>query len=366
MTRDVDRLAWHPSAGFALPGVILLVALLTALLLAGLSRVAADVQIAAAGEDIAAAVVVAQNGLQTYLGQLTLDACERPIRPPDGDSVRINVAGGYAEVVARVVMRPADTLDAWLYVVRSMGYVIEPAAGAVPTARRTVAQFAQWQSADLGLPAVYTAANGLNRLSGGGGELRGVDQHASSSCRLPDLRALRVSGTVPDLSGFNLSGGSPQGGGTGAGIVNTAGIDWLTASSPGGIVPDFTTPQYNNTDYPVQVVLGDATLGVAGQSRTGYGLLVVAGELTVVGTLVQWYGVVLVGGRLRFNADDQRFDGLVAAGLNVQFGPGPGTGTIGGDYTDIDYDSREVLRALRPLAGFSAVTNGYFDNWPVP
>ncbi|MDH3497715.1 MAG: hypothetical protein OER21_13220 [Gemmatimonadota bacterium] len=350
-------------AGFALPTVLLLVVLLTALLTTGLTRAAADRQVAGASEATATATAVAWNGLQTYFNTVNLDACERPSRPVDGDSVRINVPGGYADIVARVVKRPVDSLANWLYVVRADGYVIQPATGPTPVARQTVAQYAEWQSGRLSLPGAFTATNGLTRISGGTGELRGADEHPTVSCQRPAKYALRVTASVPSLSGYNIYGLAPLGGGSGAAIVTAAGIDWAATLAPGGIVPDFTSVQPGDMTYPVVLVTGNATLGAPGATTTGTGLLIVSGDLTVLGTFVQWYGVVLVGGRIRFDADDQRFDGLVASGLNVQLGGTPPTGEIGGDYTDIDYNSLYVARAMRPLAGFTAVPNTYTNQW---
>jgi hypothetical protein len=361
----VGRSLVHPDgeAGFALPAVVLLIAILTVLLTTGHARVASDVGIASAGDAIAAASVVARSGLQTYFGTLTLDACEFPVRPADGDSVRINVTGGYAEVVARVVRRPADSLANWLYLVRSTGYNISPADGATPLASRTVAQFAEWQSGQLGLPAAFMAANGLFRIAAGSGQLHGSDEHPTSGCPMPGRLALAAEGGIPDLTDFDLTGSAPQSYGSGADMVTNAGIDWAAVLTPGRIVPDFTTPQTANMNYPVQVVTGNATLGSAGAAITSTGLLIVSGDLMVLGNSVQWYGVVLVGGRVYFDALDQRFDGFFASGLNKQLGMNPTAGGIGGDYTDVDFNSLYTARAMRPLTGFAPVENAYVEFW---
>jgi hypothetical protein len=363
--RGWGRTIGSGDAGFALPLVLFLVALLTALLAAGLTRVQIDREIAEASDATTSATTVAWSGLQTYLGTLTLDACERPVRPPDGDSVRINVPGGYAEVVARVVRVPPDTLANWLYLVRSSGYAIQPASGSTPVATHTAAQYAEWQSGLLSLPAAFTAANGLTRTSGGSGQLHGADEDSVWSCPMPGRAGLRVpSGSPPDLDDYDLTG-SPtvEVSGTGSGIVTGAQIDWAQTLAPGTLVPDFTTVQADDWTYPLQLVSGNAVLGAPGATTFGTGLLIVAGDLTVLGSFVQWYGVVLVGGEIHFDAADQRFDGLVASGLNAQLGTGPGPGQIGGDYTDIDFNSRYVRRAMRPLTGFAPVANARIDNW---
>ncbi len=351
-------------SGFALPMVLFLVALLTALLAAGLMRVGAEMEVVEAGADAITARAVSWSALQIYLGTLTLDACERPIRPPDGDSVRINVPGGYGEVVARVVRRPADSTANWLYLVSSTGYAIKPTTGPAPVGRHTAAQFASWQSGDLSLPAAFTAANGLWRTAGGSGQLTGADEDSTASCRTPARAALRVpAGLAPNLDDYTITGNGVVEGGSGASIVTAANIDWAQVLASGTLVPDYTSVHPGDWDYSLQLVSGNAVLGAAGATTVGTGLLIVGGNLTVLGNFVQWYGVILVGGQLRFDAADQRFDGLVASGLNAQLGTGPSAGQIGGDYTDIDYNSRFVRRAMRPFTGFAPVANARFDNW---
>ena len=352
--------------GFALPLVLFLVALLTALLAAGLMRVEGDIEVAEAGAATISARAVAWSALQIYMGTLNLDACERPIRPPDGDSVRINVPGGYGEVVARVVRsRTAiDSTKNWLYLISSTGYAIEPASGPTPVGTHTAAAYAMWQSGRLSLPAAFTAANGLTRTMGGTGQLHGADEDSTVSCRRPDKAALRVSwGGTPDLTGYDLTGSGVVESGSGSSIVTGADIDWGRVLTPGVLAPDYTTVHANDWSYSFQLVSGNAVLGAPGVDTFGTGLLIVGGDLTILGDRLQWYGVILVGGEIHFDAADQRFDGLVASGLNAQIGSPAPTGQIGGDYLDIDYNSHYVRVAMRPLMGFAPVANATFDNW---
>jgi hypothetical protein len=356
--------AGRAEAGFALPLVLFLVALLTALLAAGLMRVEGDIEVAEAGAATISARAVAWSALQTYTGTLSLDACGYPIRPPNGDSVRINVPGGYGEVVARVVRRPADSLANWLYLISSTGYAIEPAYGPTPVGTHTAAQFALWQSGRLSMQAAFTAANGLTRTFGGNGQLHGADEDSTVSCRRPDKAALRVPwGGDPDLTDYDLTGTGVWESGSGSGIVTAANIDWARTLTAGVLAPDFTSVQTNDWNYSLQLVSGNAVLGAAGANTFGTGLLIVSGNLTILGNTLQWYGVILVGGQIRFDAADQRFDGLVASGLNAQLGSPASVGSIGGDYLDIDYNSAYVRRAMRPLMGFAPVANATFDNW---
>ena len=354
--------------GLALPLTIFVVTLVTLMLATLFTRVQADRRLAEASGDNVDALSVAQSGLQTYLGTaISYDACLRPIRPADGDSVRINVTGGYADVVANLVQKPADTLDTWMYVVRSTGYVIKPTMGADPQAIRTVAQFAEWNTGHIQALGAFTAANGLDKkVDGTGKEFNGVDGNAGS-CAEPDISAIRVpSGGKPNLpASYTTTGSSPN-------IVDIdnsqsvafqTGIDWASAIS-GGIVPDSSTVVTWDMSYPVMLVSGDAQID-APITTKGYGTLIVTGDLTLTGKKrFNWYGIVLVGGEIIFNGRDARFDGIVVSGLNAQLsGPGPKKGDLGKDKVDFDYDSWYVRRAMQAFAGFAPITNAWIDNW---
>jgi len=140
--------------GIALPVTIFIITLMTITLAAAFARVGAEREVATGASEAISALTVAQSGLQRYLGVSTS-------RPPDGDSVRFNVTGGYADVVARIV--ESDSLDdqKTMYVLRSTGYVIVPAQGATAQGKRTVAQFAQWQVGNIRAVAAFVAGRGL-------------------------------------------------------------------------------------------------------------------------------------------------------------------------------------------------------------
>jgi hypothetical protein len=176
-----------------------------------------------------------------------------------------------------------------------------------------------------------------------------------------------VSGSVPSLYDYNQDGLSPVGSGCTTqacktALANATNIDWA-ATINGGLVPDYDSVRTWDPSYPVILVRGNATLGSPGDWTYGWGLLIVTGDLTTLGDVTQWYGVVLVGGRISFNANEQYFDGMVISGLNAQLGLSVSAGTIGGNYIDIDYDSYYWRRALLPLAGFGPIANTSIDNW---
>jgi hypothetical protein len=350
--------------GIALPTTLLVITLVTIMLSALFVRVQTDRRIGESAADAVDALALAQTGLNTYLATLTFDACDRPLRPPDGDSVRINVTGGYADVVAHVMRRPVDSLNTWTYVVRSTGHLIVPTLGADPQAQRTVAQFAEWQSSMLEPPAAFTAANGVVR--GGVGptiELRGVDQ-ATAGCTEPDVHALRVpAGSDPSpRADFVTTGAVPHvyQDNTKQEVALETNINW-PAITAGLLVPDTNAIVLWDMTYPAMLIVGNATLNVVNDQ--GFGTLIVTGDLTIQGNWIYWYGMVLVGGRINFNATQQLFDGFVVSGLNEQLGVATAAGEIGTNALDIDYDSQYVRKALQSIAGFAPVSNGWIDNW---
>lgn len=344
----------------ALPATLLIIAFVTVMLATAFVRVQADRRIAESSGDLVDALAVAQSGLQTYFATAsTFDACEQPSRPPDGDSVRINVTGGYADVVAHVVRKPADTMTAWTYIVRSTGRVIEPALGADPQAVRTVAQFAEWQRVRMTTPAVFTAANGFTRL-GGIGEFKGND-HTGASCATPIIGAMMspVAEQPSSYAGYSITGAvmtDADGPTTAAGT----GIDWNGTITR--IVPDYTTVMLGDASYPIMRVTGAATIS---GSTASYGALIVTGDLTFSNSSsLRWSGVLLVGGRIIFsNTAEVHVDGLVASGLNEQLGVSPPTTGIGATDVKIHYDSREIRRSFRAVAGWVPVQNAWVDNW---
>jgi hypothetical protein len=351
-------------AGIALPTTILVITLTTIMISALFVRVQTDRRIGESGGHVIDALAIAQAGLDTYLGTVNFDACDRPLRPADGDSVRFNLTGGYADVIAHVVRRPVDSINTWTYVVRSTGHVIIPTLGSDPQAQRTVAQFAEWQSSMLEPPAAFTAANGVAR--GGVGppiELRGVDQ-ATAGCTEPDVHALRVpAGSDPSpRADFTTNGASPliNQDNTKQEVALETNINW-PAITAGLLVPDTNDIVLWDMTYPVMLITGNAILNTANDQ--GFGTLIVTGDLTIQGNWIYWYGMVLVGGRINFNATQQLFDGFVVSGLNEQLGIATPMGEIGTNQLDVDYDSQYVRKALSSIAGFAPVSNGWIDNW---
>jgi type II secretory pathway pseudopilin PulG len=343
--------------GFALPVVILLVALLTVLLTSGLTRARTERQLAEASDETSEALAVAQSGLQTYFGTVSA-------RPSDGDSSRINVTGGYANLVVHLVRQPADTTRRSLYLVRSTGVVINPDSGAAPRARRTIAQFAEWEAGFMLRRAALTAANGVLRRNGPaliriwGNDYAGC---TPGSVPIPGLRTTTDSGgPIPVVDYQGAPGLIEEGASEGPAIAAQTAINWAGAIG-GGLYPDYTSFQNFNFGYPIQRITGDLNRAIA---SGGSGLLVVTGDLYISGFFF-FQGIILVGGTIDFDpASWVVIRGLIVSGLNEQLGMNPQRTEFGnGDYLEIQYASCYVRAALAPLTGLAPVRNAWLDTW---
>ncbi|HEX9581886.1 MAG TPA: hypothetical protein VF970_12350 [Gemmatimonadales bacterium] len=341
--------------GVALPVTIFIVTLLTITLAAAFARVDAERAIAVGTSDAVNALQVAQGGVRRYMASLGAP-------PPDGDSVRFNVIGGYADVRAWMVRRPANPMANQTYVVRSTGYAIEPMAGATPQGVRTVAQFGYWQTPRMRRLAAFTAANGLRSQPPTGGiRISGNDQ-CGLAAGISSVK--RGVGGPPTLGGggsYTPSPDSPVS--PRSALADATGILWA-AMVGGGLIPDHDYLRTGYGDWHTNMVQGDATLSNA----SGTGLLVVTGNLTTAGDSAFWNGIVLVGGELIFGSAHTRFQGILVTGLDLQLsGPNPNIGEIGGtggSLYEIEYSSCYVDSALTRMAGFVAVPNAWVDNWP--
>jgi len=328
-------------AGFALPLAIFFMAILTLLLTAAFAKIQGDRRVADSSGAAVTALAMAQSGLQAYIGS-------RAASPPDSDSVRINVVGGYADVVARFAQR-LDTLGP-LYIVRSTGHLIVPTEGADPKASRTVAQFAQWQNARTlnTYPAVVTS---LQRIYYSAGTVR-INKTDSASCGGTVANQLTVRYPIPNPPGVTVDGrwGSQM-------DTTLVGVDWNTITS-GGFSVNYTTLS-NLNSWSTYLISGNATL-----SASGSGLLMVTGNLTITASL-KWEGVILVGNSIIFSAPVDTVSGLVMTGLNRLTGTFPPSGTVGGaGQTQVfRYNSCNIHKALQSVTGFTPISNGWVENW---
>ncbi len=350
--------------GFALPITIFIVTLVTIMLAAIFVRVSTDRKLAESSGATVDALAIAHSGLQRYFAHYDSVG----VRPVDGDSLRINVTGGYADVIAHVMQRPADSLANQMYIVRSTGRVIEPTEGSEPQAIRRVAQFAQWQTATVdSLRAVFTAANGVRKIPNGFIEIWGLDQCATPGPAKWGLRAPfgPLPDPIPDSDIRGITPASPPPdtqsvweAGSGTAVASETAIDWAMIES-GGFEPEYTSPNLGNWNWTSQLIMGNLVL----TNTWGSGLLIVTGDLILQGASVNWHGIILVGGEIRFSANTNFIRGIVVSGLDELTSPNPPRGDIGATTIRIWYDSCHVADALRALNGFTPINNAWVDNW---
>ena len=344
--------------GFALPMALFVMAMLTMLITAAFSKVAGDRRVADSSGAAVTAFAVAQSGLQTYMGTVTT-------RPADGDSTRVNVSSGYADVVVNIVYNShtsgtaADTLLDELFLVRATGHVIDPAQGADPQASRTVAQFAKWQTGHMkSYVAPYTAAEGVVDYDASLHGTVTITRTDSTGCGGPTLAwDLRLptglgGGWDPPPGVVDRQDNSPA-------PEDVVGIaDWDTLTS-GGFVPDHTTLTDLNS-WSTYFIDGSLTL-----TTSGTGLLIVKDSLVFSGPTVNWDGVILVGRRIIFGATNTTISGLLASGLRNQIAgyntrtQWGGTGTT----LEIKHNSCRIRQALQSLTGLHPIQNAWVDGW---
>jgi type II secretory pathway pseudopilin PulG len=338
---------------------ILVVAMLTVMLSAAFARVSADRRIADGTEATVSALAVAQAGMQTYLSV-------QDSEPPNSDSVRVNVTGGYAWVTPHVIQQPADPTLPKTYVVQSSGYVIAPSVGPEPLAERTVAQFAQWQPGSISQLGAYTAVGSHPGLDDhGGGDPLWV--HGSDDCgekpAIPGIRTFSSGG----LWSTNPNGASRNNlvTGTRSEVAAETGIDWDAIVNDGALQPDYTSLVPNDTTFKTYFI--DAG-EVDAENFKGTGMLVITGELDTGNSSSHnyfvWDGIVLLGGALDADAKDSTvINGLLITGLNTLTGESAPTTSFDADLVRVRYNSCNVRRAVERWKGFRPLPGSWVDGW---
>ncbi|MEX0692327.1 MAG: hypothetical protein WD934_01240 [Gemmatimonadales bacterium] len=348
--------------GFAIPMVVLLVALITVMLTSGFVRVRADRQVAEGQEVSSEALSVARSGLHLFLeAQAT--------RPADGIVDTMYVTGGYAIVTATIVQNPADTMASQTWIVRSTGYVIDAGTGSVPRAQRTVAQFAEWQTGTIRVRAAWVAADGIQKPGGPPGPLPVTVDGFNQCGGSPTTAGLRAASVTGPSGKTIATSGSPNENLSEAGLADSSKIDWQSILD-GGIKEDSPTPtiypQYSDQSS-ITIVSGDYTTGTGILSGIyGSGLLIVTGRLRIRSWII-WSGVVLVGEDIDFEGGfiGSYIYGMLVSGLYSQVGNlGGARSNLTTSHTvQIRYNQCNIDAAMSGLTGFAPIDNAFVDNW---
>jgi len=351
--------------GFAIPTAILVILVLTASLAAGFSLVSAENRSIADQKAQVTAFQLAEQGLETFL--IKRDSLGLTTVPPGAtDSVRVTLAGGYADVKMDRIRAPQGSL-AGLYVIRSRGVQTTGAYAGTPQGIRTVAEYALWKPASMQVLAGWVSISGVDK-NGNSGTLGGVDACGDSAA---------VAGVaVPQYPGFK----GRDGGGTGSPPVDTMAptqdslaklvhMDWTNLSAGTAVKVDYTIPPQSmptfadTTKYPVVRVVGNLTSSMLSSvaNTGGRGLLIVTGGAALGGSNFTWRGVVMVGGDITGNGNND-IQGAVITALNAKLGQTVPIDTINGT-KNYQYNSCNVAKTMNNLGALVPLSNTWVDNW---
>jgi hypothetical protein len=279
------------------------------------------------------------------------------VRPLDGDSLRVNVSGGYADVVAHLVQVPVDSFQPHMYIVRSRGTVIDPTQGQEPQAVRTVAQFARWlQGGIRGVAALtsinptwYTAQPATDVMIDG---YDGCTAGATMGFRGASTSAL--PGTPTGIPPWKVQDSWSV-------VAAETGIDW-DAIEDGDLEEDYTSVVNGDTTFATYII-GGSSANLT--DITGTGLLIILNKLNTYGARFEWDGVILVGDDFDPESDTTIVRGLVVTGLDKIVGQSTAENEfqVADKNIYLDYNSCNVARALARFRGFDPIRNAWVDNW---
>lgn len=348
--------------GAALPVVILLMVILALSLTAGFTLNSNEMRVVDSQQEQIEAFALAESGRQRYV----LDRASFGLvgEPAPVESVRVNLYGGYADVVA-TRLRPSAIQIPGLYAVRSTGVRTHARMADVPAARRTVGQIFKWETGYINAQAAWTSLSGV-RKNGGAGVINGTD-----ACGvLPAVGGVAVP-TIPgylQLGGASTPAGNPpiDDLGTQAAANDSVNVDWAGIVSGSSITPTITIPPqtfppasaFTDPNYwPIIKVTGNFMLPIV----NGRGVLIVTGNFTIGGGS-SWNGVLLVGGTLTSNGNST-IRGAAISGLNTKLGMLVPISDIGNGEKTFQYDSCLIQRAMESMSGLVPFENAWADNW---
>jgi hypothetical protein len=357
---------------------VLVIALLSAFLAAGIAATTAETGINTAQRGQTRAYNIAQAALEQFLVRRSDDTfCPKPANcAPDPSAVgvdsefmRVTMPGGYADVVSTKLRPLLSPTQPALFFVRSRG--VDTAsklagAGRNTFAERTVGMYVSWNTMAISVLAGWTSLSGLQK-NGSAGLISGIDNcPANQGGGAPPVAGV----AVPDVPGYDGKtsplAGSPlvDSLGTQAQANDAVKIDWDGIVNRNALQPDINIPGdawpaarfASDTSYwPVIFVRGNYALPAFGR-----GTLVVTGDLTISGSDM-WHGVILVGGSLASNGNNTVLGATISA-LNLKLGIPVPEGTVGNGVKTYEYDSCKLRRASQRYAAYTVYTNTWMDN----
>jgi type II secretory pathway pseudopilin PulG len=357
---------WSERRGATLPLSILVIAVLSLSVMVAAARLSSERQITSDQEAVMDAFAVAQAGMEEYFRALT--ALPPGTLPPTShDTTITTLPGGTAQISFRR-LRDSTATTPIIYVLTSRGNntAAKRFNFRVPSAERTVGQYALWQPANLDMDAAFTSLSGLDK-NGNSGALDGNDGCGA----FPAIPGVAVPGGTytghtnpingnPDNAPISL--GTPGTSGTAKDAVD---VDWAAISTGAAIPPNYTIPGNSwptaaqMANWPVILVNGDLSLN--GGSTNGKGILIVTGNLTLSGSW-QHDGIVLVGGVLISNGNNT-IQGATITALNIKLGTAVPQVAIGNGNKTFQYNSCSIASALKRVGSVQRVRNGWTSTW---
>lgn len=383
-------------AGFALPMAILIIAILTAALAAGLAATTAESGISMSRRGQTRAYTIAQAGLEQYLvpsqrtalcaqagskciSDLSATRLIAGVAAPDTEKVRVTLTNGWADIVAIRVRDTATiggTKQPAIYFVRSRGVSTARtvlAGGTRDTAVATVGLYTTYQTNVINIMAAIASLSGISK-QGSSGVISGNDQCGSGN---------NVAGITTDKGDYQYSGNfTPTGNPpvdttkTLSQLESSIGINWSSVKA-GGITADFTVPspdafpsydwfQADTNRWPViHVTSSNYSL-----PNPGRGLIIADGDFSISGSNM-WSGVILIGGQLTSNGNNV-MSGATVSGLNVLLNQSVNQSVVSNDNSTLNgtkqylYNSCSVSLAATGLKFMKMMPNTWMDdlsNW---
>jgi hypothetical protein len=367
-------------AGFALPMVILVMFILVGALASGFAMLSGERRADDATLQQEAATALAETGLQQGLRNRT--GLGLPAVPPAGaESLRVTLAGGYADIVTTRIRAAVGTTVPALYVVRARGVRTTTGVANAGNAKSMASAFATFQEMTMTVQSSMTGINGINK-AGNAGIISGVDQCPVASGGTGTTVAAVA---VPDDPGFTGQTapleGSPkvQSIGTDPGdAADAVPFDWDAIVNGNAITPTFNVAA-DGTGFPssawfaanpnvwptIIVHNGPSPNTEFTLTSFGRGLLITFGDLRLSGNTAGWSGILLVGGRLRSNGTNE-VQGATITGLNVKLG----YSVSDNDVNDLNgtkqymYNSCNVRSALSNLGALRVYQNSWANSFP--
>ena len=321
------------------------------------------------------AAALAETGLQQGLWNRA--GLGLPRVPPVGtESTRVQLTGGYADVVTTQLRAAQGSTMPALYYVRARGVRTVTGVAGAGNAVASASAFASFQSQQMTLQASMTSVNGIE-YQGNAGKISGIDQCDPKAPR-------RAAVAVPTTPGFTGKTAPLEGAGsppiaiigpTVSAAASAVPFNWAGIVNGSAITPDFRSTANgvgfpasrwftdNPTTWPTIVVSNgpspssDFALGAVGR-----GLLIVLGDLTLNGNSAGWNGVILVGGRLTSNGGNQ-IVGAVVTGLNAKLGFPVASNRLNGT-KEFLFSSCQVTSSLSSLSTFRVYPSAWANNFP--